>query len=130
MDGTSTGINATNALAYVSPPTDSSRFVQEVIDYHMVQARKVIHLSAEDAATVDPKTATEAGINRKAQQAFVKPIVLQEFRIFDFILECMAGYFGIAKEKAYTLTPPVSFDIRTPEEMLSELTGAIASGLP
>ena len=130
MDGTSTGINATNALAYVSPPTDSSRFVQETINYHMLQARKVIHLEAEGAATVDAKTATEAGINRKAQQAFVKPIVLQEFRIFDFILECMAGYFGIEKEKAYTLTPPVSFDIRTPEEMLAELTGAIASGLP
>jgi hypothetical protein len=130
MDGTSTGINATNALAYVSPPTDSSRFVQETIDYHMLQARKVIHLEAEGAATVDAKTATEAGINRKAQQAFVKPIVLQEFRIFDFILECMAGYFGIAKEKAYTLIPPVSFDIRTPEEMLAELTVAIASGLP
>lgn len=130
MDGTPTGINATNALAYISPPTDSSRFVQEVIDYHMLQARKVIHLDADGATTVDAKTATEAGINRKAQQAFVKPIVLQEFRIFDFILECMAGYFGIEKEKAYTLTPPVSFDIRTPEEMLAELTEAIASGLP
>ena len=131
MDGKSNGINASNALAYVSAPTDGSRFTGERINYHMKEARKVIHLDAGDAmAGGDAKTATEAGINRKSQQAFVKPIVLQEFKIFDFILEMMAGYFGIEKEKAYTLTPPVSFDIRTPEEMLVELSQAITQGLP
>ena len=131
IDGKSSGINATNALGYVSPPTDSSRFVQETINYHMQQARKVIHLDAENSmAGGDQKTATEAGIGRKAQQAFVKPIVMQEFKIYDFILECMAGYFGLKKENAYNLTPPATFDIRTPEELLAELTEAISSGLP
>jgi len=89
---TPSSINATNALAFITPSTDSVKFIEELIDKRLVQARKIIHVDAETPMTGgDSKTATEAGLNAKARDAFAKGIIDQLFVLFEFGNLCFAN---------------------------------------
>ena len=124
------GVNATNALAFVAPATDNLRFSREEVEYNLNLARRILHVDGEaPMAGGDAKTATEAGLNNKAKDAFVKPIADQMFVIFDFALQCIAGERAAA-EGAYTLNPPQNYDLRTTADYMVELQQAMGGGMP
>ena len=125
------GVNATNALTFVSPTTESVRFIREEVEQNIRTARKIIHVDVEAPMTGgDAKTATEAGLNAKAKDAFVKPIADQMFVIYDFVLETI-GKMKYGKEfVGFELRPPSHYDMRTDADYLAEIASAIEGKLP
>lgn len=125
------GMNATNALAFISPATDTVRFIREEVEQNINTARRILHVDSEAPMTGgDAKTATEAGLNAKAKDAFVKPIADQEFVIFDFILECIGKIKYGTEFDGYILRPPSHYDMRTDADYLTEIAAAIEGKLP
>lgn len=128
--GESTSINATNALTYVAPSTDSARFTREEITAITDAARSILHLGKEaPMAGGYAKTATESGLDNRAKDAFVKSIADQVFEIFDLSLRYTAAQRG-AGEDAYSLRRPVVYDLRTADDRLAEINAARAAQLP
>lgn len=125
------GANATNAMAFVSPQTDPSRFVREEIDRYIKEARGIMHLDAEvPMVSGSAPTATQAGLNAKAREAFVRPICDQMFTIFSFGVQCLGRYLNGPTWDGYTLTKPTSYDLRTDAEYMAMLSEVAASPLP
>lgn len=128
--GESTAINATNALTYVAPSTDSARFTREEITAITEAARSILHLGKEaPMAGGDAKTATEAGLDNRAKDAFVKSIADQVFEIFALSLRYTATQRG-AGDEAYSLRRPVVYDLRTVDDRLAEINAARTAQLP
>lgn len=125
------GVNANNALAFISPATDTVRFIRDEVSEHLASARKIMHIDSEAPMVGgDAKTATEVGVNVKAREAFVKPITDQEFVIFDFVLECMGKIMYGSEFDGFSLRPPSHYDMRTDADYLAEIAAAIEGKLP
>lgn len=123
-------VNATNALAFISPSTDTVRFMREEFDSQMKQARSIMHLDADaPMAGGDAKTATEAGLNNKSRDAFVKTIADQFFVIHAFLITCVGKLRHGPEWAGFRLTPPTVYDMRTEGDRLAELEAAKAAGL-
>jgi hypothetical protein len=116
-------VNASNALAYVSPDTASSEFMRKEIERYVTQARSIMHLDAEAPMSGgDVKTATQAGLNAKARAAFVKPICDQLFLIFDFGVRCTGKMMKGKEWTDYSLRVPVEYDLRTDADFIASIT--------
>lgn len=131
-DGTSTdSVNANNALAYVSPSTETLEFIRAEVDRYVRYARSILHLDAENPmAGGEAKTATEAGLNNRAKDAFVKTIADQLFVIHAFIIDCMGKMRHGAEWDGFTLRPPTNYDLRTEADHLEEIAQGLEKGLP
>lgn len=128
---TGDGVNATNAVAFHSPPTDSVRYLKEQFDARIRYARSIMHLDAEAPMMGgDAKTATEAGLNARAKDAFVKPIADQMFVIFDFAIKCIGQQMVGTQWDGFSLRPPSNYDLRTDQDHLAEIASAMEKGLP
>lgn len=124
-------VNASNALSYASPSTETSRFMREEVEKYVVAARSVMHLDAETPMSGgEYKTATQAGLNAKARSAFVKPICDQLFLIFDFGIRCTGKLLKGPEWDDYSLRVPVEYDLRTDADFLSVVSEADKSGMP
>lgn len=124
-------VNASNALSYASPSTDSSRFMREEIERYERSARAVMHLDAETPmAGGDAKTATQSGLDAKARAAFVKPICDQLFVIFDFGIRCIGRMMRGPEWSDYSLRVPVEYDLRTDADFIGIIAEVQKSGLP
>src|SRR5690606_9999521 len=98
-DGTDTRINATNALHYVSPSTDTLRFAREDIEHITRQARRMMHIDAEaPMAGGDAKTATQSGLDNRSKDAFVQGIADQMFISLELALTYIARQRGAGDE--------------------------------
>lgn len=127
--GDGQGINATNALTFISPSTDTVRFIREEIDYNINKARQILHVDAEAPMTGgDAKTATQAGLDSKARDAFVKGIVDQIFFQFKFGLECIAKQRG--EGEPFMLNPPTTYDLRSADDYLNKAVEAVEKNMP
>lgn len=131
-DSTSTDqVNASNALAFVSPDTATLEFIRAEVNRYIHDARSILHLNAEaPMAGGDSKTATEAGLNNRAKDAFVKTIADQLFIIHSFIIECMGKMRHGASWDGFTLRAPTNYDLRTDADHLAEISEAMEKGLP
>jgi len=128
--GESTAINATNALTYVAPSTDSARFAREEIIAITDAARSILHLGKEAPMDGgDAKTATEAGLDNRAKEAFVKSIADQVFEIFALSLRYTAAQRN-APSDSFSLRRPVVYDLRTADDRLAEINAARTAQLP
>jgi len=78
----------------------------------------------------DQKTATEAGLNNRAKDAFVKTIADQLFLIHGFIIKCIGKMRHGAEWEGFTLRPPTNYDLRTDADHLAEISAAMEKGLP
>lgn len=124
-------VNASNALSYASPSTDSSRFMREEIERYVTSARAIMHLDAETPmAGGDAKTATQSGLDAKARAAFVKPICDQLFVIFDFGIRCIGRMMRGPEWSDYSLRVPVEYDLRTDADFIGTIAEVQRSGLP
>jgi hypothetical protein len=129
--GGSDGVNATNALAYVSPPTDGLRFNREDIERLEAKARAILHLNVEaPMAGGDAKTATEAGLNNRAKDAFVKPIADQIIGIEEFAIRVIGRQIAGPDWMGFKLRRPTQYDLRTEADRIAEIAVARDAGIP
>jgi hypothetical protein len=128
---TSDGVNASNALSYVSPPTDGLRFNREDIERNEKKARAILHLNAETPmAGGDAKTATEAGLNNRAKDAFVKPIADQIIGIEEFATRVIGRQIAGSEWDGFKVRKPTQYDLRTEADRIAEITTARDAGIP
>lgn len=122
--------NATNALAYVSPDTSSLEFIRKEVDSYEAAARKILHLNAEAPMDGgDAKTATEAGLNNRAKDAFVKTIADQLFLIHGHIVKWMGKMRHGSTWDGFALRRPSNYDMRNDADHLEEIANAKEKGL-
>jgi hypothetical protein len=127
--GEATSVNANSALSFVGPETSSAAFMRSEIDVEEKKARQLLHIDAERPMSGgDAKTATEAGLNAKSRDAFVKPIIDQTFDIFEFTLRMIEAQRG--DNNAFALLKPTNYDLRSPEEYLWAAQNAMEKGMP
>jgi uncharacterized membrane protein len=127
----STRIDATNALAFVSPSVETVRYIWERYKGNIKDARAIMHLDAESPMVGgDAKTATEVGLNARAKDAFVKPIADRLFVIKDFAVLCIGKMRHGQDWEDYVLRPPSHYDLRTDADLLAEIAEAIDRKLP
>jgi hypothetical protein len=126
-----TGLNATNALAYVSPPVDTPNLLRKEIDTYMMKAREVLHLKT-DPTRVGSVTATERGIDLKSTYAFIKPISQQIFEMLEWCIDKIRIIrFGPGTEEMMpSINVPVDFDLKTSSDWLTEIAEAKKNNLP
>ena len=123
-------INATNAITYISPSTETMRFSRDEIEHNIRAARSILHLDSEaPMAGADAKTATQAGLDNRSKDAFVRSIADQLFRLLDLILKYTAKEMG-ASDAAYTLRTPTTYDMRTLNDRVREIEAARTAGMP
>lgn len=125
-------INSTqDPLRYISPEVHTLEFLAKQIESDEMKARAILHLRNKNSSsrTVGDVTATEIFDDSKSMTAFVKPISDQIFDIYDFCLEQIGiQRYGEEFEKP-VLTYPKSFDFKTPEDYLKDLSEAINNNL-
>lgn len=126
---TGDGVNATNALNIVSPPTQSVEYLKQQFKDRITYARSIMHLDAE-APMQGGTTATEAGLNARAKDAFVKPIADQEFHIFEFAVKAIGQQIAGPEWEGFTMRAPDRYDLRTDADHLAEISAAMEKGLP
>lgn len=121
---TGSPLSVHDAMTFVQPDPSVMQFMQTQIDANLNEGRRVMHLSSEQPMQGgDVKTATQAGIDVKAQMAFIRPVVDQMFEILNFTLDAMARQrYGPNVEAVYTLVPATTFDLRTEADYLKEFT--------
>jgi hypothetical protein len=133
IDGEATGIlNANNVMAYVSPPTESAKFLRDEINMAIVSAERKLHLRAEprEAGNI---TATEKNRDKENTEAFIKPISNQIWDIISFTVEVM-GMLMYGRERYESLKPtiyyPDSFDMVTTSDVIDMMAEAQERNLP
>lgn len=127
--GENTGMRADSVLAFIGPETATATVMRSEIDVYTKQARQILHVDAEaPMAGGDAKTATQSGLDSKARDAFVKPIIDQTFTAFEFVLECIAKQRNEADP--FVLQKPTTYDLRSPEEFLLAAQDAMEKGMP
>lgn len=127
-----TVLNANNVMAYVSPPTESAKFLREEIDMAIVSAERKLHLRSEPRESGDI-SATEKNRDKENTEAFIKPISNQIWDILSFIIDAM-GKMMYGKESYERLAPtlyyPDSFDMITTEDIVEMMAEAQERKLP
>lgn len=118
-------------LSYVSPEVSSLEFIEKKIDKDTVKARQILKLrNRNSVVSGQPITATEIFDDSKGMTAFIKPIIDQIFQIYEFCLKTIGFQRYGDKFKGYELTYPKSYDFKSPEDYLNDLTNAINNSLP
>lgn len=123
-EGTPTSVH--DAMTFVEPEAHTLTFLRSEIRDQTNEGRRVMHLASEmPMQGGDVKTATQSGIDVKAQIAFVRPISDQIVSILDFTLDSMAKQrYGPQSEAMYVLVPATTFDLRTEADHLAEWTAS------
>jgi hypothetical protein len=124
-------IDPTKALQFVSPDTVTLEFLEKQKSDNESRARKILHLSDSDSQSTiqEASTATGSLNNLRATYAFIKPISDQMFDLLEFMLNT-AGKMRDVNSEPVSLTPPNTFDIQTPQELLIEISEAQKLGAP
>lgn len=125
------GIDPTKALQFVSPDTVTLEFLEKQKADNEKRARKILHLADSDMQVTigEASTATGSLNNLRATYAFIKPISDQMFDLLEFMLNT-AGKMRDVNSQPVSLTPPNTFDIQTPQELLIEISEAQKLGAP
>lgn len=124
-------VNATNALAFVSPETASLEFTSAHIEKITNAARAMLHLMpATNVAGAAGQTPNEVNANDRAKDAFVKTIADQLFLIHAFVVDCIGKMRHGADWDGFVLRPPTNYDLRTDSDHLEEIAAAMEKGLP
>lgn len=127
----SDGVNATNALSYVTPPEHAFSSNREWIDYNIEKARGILHLGVEaPMAGGEAQTATQAGLNNRAKDAFVKPIADRILRIEEFAVKVIGKQIAGPEWDGFTLRLPTQYDLRTEADRIAEIQAARTAGVP
>lgn len=119
-------------LQYISPEIHTLEFISKKIEEDTQKARSILHLYTTNTQvkTQGDSTATGMAIDVKSMYAFIKPISDQMFMIYDFCLEMIGKQrYGESFEKP-ALTYPKTFDFKSSEDYLQDITNAMTANLP
>lgn len=127
------GIKPSEALAYVSPSTETPAFLREEITNYFNQAKEILHLKTTNSVVkgAEDMTATGMAMDEKGKYAFMKPIVDQIFDIGEFLIACMGGMRYRTQFKKPSVQRPVTYDFSSEADHLQQMTMIEqAGGLP
>lgn len=119
-------------LSYVSPDITTLEFLEKKAESDRQKARQILHLQTSNSQVKGTENLTATGmvLDNKAMTAFVKPIIDQIFDIYLFCLQTI-GFQRYGESFAEpVLTYPKSFDFKSPEDYLQDLTTAMEKNLP
>ena len=134
-DGINAGesIKPSDALAYISPSTETPDFLRQEITEGLMNAMSILHLKttntvAQPSAT--DTTATGMVMDEKGKYAFIKSVVDQIFDIYEFGMKCI----GLMRYGQDFITPvvqrPISYDFNSESDYLMQISAAQAAGAP
>lgn len=131
-DAKSTG-SSTPPLQFISPDVESLKFLKSKIAEDELRGRSILKLRNKNNSAVitkDDVTATEIRDDEKSLTAFVKPVSDQSFTLYEFFLKNLGiqRYAGQFREPM--LSTPKTFDFKTPEDYLKDISDAMANDLP
>jgi hypothetical protein len=119
-------------LRFISPDVTTLEFLKSKIDNDTDKAKKILHLQTSNSNVQgsDNLTATGMAIDAKAMYSFIKPISDQIFTIYEFCLRTIGferyGELFVEPQLSY----PKTFDFKSSEDYLADISKAIANNLP
>lgn len=119
-------------LQYIAPEVTTLEFLRDKIAEDTMKARAILHLqtSNTDVKGSDNMTATGMAIDVKSMYAFIKPISDQMFMIYEFCLKNIGLQRYGSEFKQPQLSYPKTFDFKSSEDYLNDISEAIKNGLP
>lgn len=119
-------------LQFVSPQVEVLKYIEENIYSHESKARTILKLRNKNSTvkTTGDVTATEIYDDSKSMTAFVKPISDQIFTIYEWALYFIGLQRYETSFKMPELSYPKTFDFKTPEDYLFDISEAIKNNLP
>lgn len=119
-------------LQYISPEVHTLEFIDNKIEKDTQKARSILHLRNKNSSTktIGDVTATEIFDDEKGMIAFIKPISDQMFMIYDFCLKFLGKQRYDKEFKQPELSYPKTFDFKSSEDYLIDITNAMTNGLP
>lgn len=119
-------------LQFVSPQVDTLEYIEKKIDSDEQKARNILKLRTKNSRTktTGDVTATEIYDDSKAMTAFVKPISDQIFNIYEWALRNISIQRYGSDKYSPVLSYPKTFDFKTPEDYLFDISEAIKNNLP
>lgn len=119
-------------LQYVSPEVHTLEFIRDKIAEDTAKARQILHLQTSNSQVkgTENMTATGMAIDNKSMYAFVKPISDQMFMIYEFCLKFIGKERYDNSFKQPELNYPKTFDFKSSEDYLVDITNAMTNGLP
>lgn len=120
-------------LKYISPEVHTLKFINEKIEGDTMKARSILKLRNKNTSVVTTDgtmTATEVFDDAKGMYAFIKPISDQIFTIYEFCLNAIGKQRYKDKFVAPELSYPKTFDFKSPEDYLNDISNATKNGLP
>jgi len=121
-----------NHLYYVSPETTTLSFLENKIAGDENKARRIIFLqnSNSNVKGTEGDTALGKAIDEKNKYSFIKGVSEQLFEILEFMIDAIGWQRYGDKYKRPSIVEPVTFDFKTAESYMIELSEAIKNGLP
>ena len=121
-----------NHLYYVSPETTTLEFLENKIAQDENKARRIIFLqnSNSNVKGTEGDTALGKVIDEKNKYSFIKGVSEQLFEILEFMIDAIGWQRYGDKYKRPHIVEPVTFDFKTSESYMLELSEAIKNGLP
>ena len=121
-----------NHLYYVSPETTTLEFLENKIAQDENKARRIIFLqnSNSNVKGTEGDTALGKVIDEKNKYSFIKGVSEQLFEILEFMIDAIGWQRYGEKYKRPHIVEPVTFDFKTAESYMLELSEAIKNGLP
>lgn len=126
-------IKPVDALAYISPSTETPVFLRNEIQQGIMNAMSILHLKTTNTIvqpTAADTTATGMVMDEKGKYAFIKSVVDQVFEIYEFGMKCI-GSMRYGKDfTSPTVQRPISYDFNTEGDYLQAISAAQAAGAP
>ncbi len=120
-------------LKYISPDVTTLEFIHKKVESDTLKARSILHLRNKNTNVVTNDgtvTATEILDDSKGMYAFIKPISDQIFTIYEFCLNTIGRQRYGDKFEAPELSYPKTFDFKSAEDYLNDISNATANNLP
>lgn len=119
-------------LEFISPETGALDFIVNKIARDEERARKILHIQTSNTSVKGSEnmTATGIAIDVKTMFSFIKPISDQLFDVFQFVMARMVEQRFSNADEIPVLSYPKTFDFKSPEDYLKEISDAIANNLP
>lgn len=117
---------------YVAPDTKILEYLENAIAKNEERARKMLHLQTSNLTVrgTENLTATGMALGDKSTSAFIKPISDQMFDTWKFLIDGIGWMRYKESYKPPVITKPASFDFNTEYDYMTEVSVAIASGMP
>jgi hypothetical protein len=118
-------------IKYVSPSTETVKFLDEQIEKNEKKARRILHLPDADSSATgnEGKTATGSLSKQKALVSLIQPISDQTFDIVQFIYDTIGVMMFGQNYKGVDIGRPVNYDIMTSEDYIYAIAEAQRVGV-